>query len=133
MFQFLALRRPRPTAVIFLVQSQHVYVYGAYVYYLGTRLRVKPSILFRATKAAIATDVNFNINIDTKYLAGVFLRNFKSYGVLLPAWAFNKFRFGCAFELPTGSSAGPQFISHELYIGSQKAILNSHERSFSEF
>lgn len=118
----------------FLVQSQHIYVYGSYVYYLGTRLRVKPSILFRGTKGApISTDVNFNINIDTKYSAGVFLRNFKSYGVLLQAWVFDKFRFGYAFEVPTGASVGPQFTSHELTLAVKMALLNSHDRSFSEF
>jgi type IX secretion system PorP/SprF family membrane protein len=118
----------------FLVQSQHIYVYGSYVYYLGTRLRVKPSVLFRGAKGVpLSTDLNFNINIDTKYSAGVFLRNFKTYGVLLQAWVFEKFRFGYAFELPTAASVGPQFTSHELTLAVKMAILNSHDRSFSEF
>jgi type IX secretion system PorP/SprF family membrane protein len=118
----------------FLIQSQHIYLYGAYVYYLGTRLRLKPSVLLRGTKGSpIAADLNFNINIDTKYTAGVFLRNFKSYGVLVQAWVFDKFRFGYAFELPTGSSVGPQFTSHELTLAVKMAVLNSHDRSYSEF
>jgi len=118
----------------FLIQSQHIYVYGAYVYYLGTRLRLKPSVLLRGVKGSpLAADLNFNINIDTKYSAGVFLRNFKSYGVLVQAWVFDKFRFGYAFELPTGSSVGPQYTSHELTLAVRLALLNSHDASFSEF
>jgi type IX secretion system PorP/SprF family membrane protein len=117
-----------------LVQSQHFYLYGAYVYYLGTRLRLKPSVLFRGVKGSPpAADLNFNINIDTKYSAGVFVRNFKSYGVLVQAWVFDKFRFGYAFELPTGSTVGPQFTSHELTLAVKMALLNAHDRSFSEF
>lgn len=117
-----------------LVQSQHVYLYGAYVHYLGTRLRLKPSVLLRGTKGApIAADLNFNVNIDTKYSAGIFLRNFKAYGVLLQAWVFDKFRFGYAFELPTGGSVGPQFTSHELTLAVRLALLNSHDRSYFEF
>ena len=118
----------------FLIQSQHVYLYGAYVHYLGTRLRLKPSVLLRGTKGApLAADLNFNINVDTKYSAGVFLRNFKSYGVLVQAWFLEKFRFGYAFELPTGASVGPNFTSHELTLAVKMALINSHERSYSEF
>jgi type IX secretion system PorP/SprF family membrane protein len=118
----------------FLVQSQHVYLYGAYVYYLGTRLRLKPAVLLRGVKGSPpAADLNFNINIDTKYSAGVFVRNFKTYGVLLQAWLFDKFRFGYAFELPTAASVGPQYTSHELTLAIKLALLNSHDKSFSEF
>jgi type IX secretion system PorP/SprF family membrane protein len=118
----------------FLVQSQTLYLYGAYVYYLGTRLRLKPSVLVRGVKGSpFATDLNFNINIDTKYSGGVFVRNFKSYGVLLQAWVLDKFRFGYAFELPSGSSVGPQFVTNEVTLAIKMALLNSHDRSFSEF
>jgi type IX secretion system PorP/SprF family membrane protein len=119
----------------FIIQSQHVYLYGSYVYYVGTRLRLKPSVLLRGVKGApLAADLNFNVNIDTKYSAGLFLRNFKSYGVLVQAWVLNnKLRFGYAFELPGGSSAGPQFTSHELTLAVRVALLKFHDPSFSEF
>jgi type IX secretion system PorP/SprF family membrane protein len=118
----------------FLVQSQHVYLYGGYVYYIGTRLRLKPSVLFRGVKGSpISTDLNFNINIDTKYSAGVFVRNFQSYGVLMQAWFLEKVRLGYAFEIPSGASVGPQFTSHELTLGIRLALLNIHDPSYSEF
>jgi type IX secretion system PorP/SprF family membrane protein len=119
----------------FLLQSQHLYLYGAYVHYIGTRLRLKPAVLFRGVKGApIATDLNFNINVDTKYSAGVFMRNFKSYGVLVQAWVLNnKVRFGYAFELPGGSSVGTNFTSHEVTLAVRMPLLKFHDPSFAEF
>ncbi|HZY78334.1 MAG TPA: PorP/SprF family type IX secretion system membrane protein [Cyclobacteriaceae bacterium] len=118
----------------FLIQSQHIYVYGAYVYYLGTRLRLKPSVLFRGVKGApLSTDLNFNVNIDTKYSGGIFLRNFKSYGVLLQAWFFNKARVGYAFELPGGSSVGPQYVTNEITLAVRMGVFKFHDSSYTEF
>ena len=117
-----------------LLYNQHLYVFTSYVHYLGTRLRLKPSLLLRGVSGApLSADVNFNINIDTKYTAGIFVRNFNTYGVLMQAWFREKFRLGYAFELPTGKSVGPQFTSHEITLGIKTAVLNIHERSYSEF
>jgi type IX secretion system PorP/SprF family membrane protein len=128
------LTQPKAGETNFLIQSQHVYLYGAYVHYLGTRLRLKPAVLLRGTKGApLSADVNFNINIDTKYSAGVYLRNFKSYGVILQAWVLDKFRFGYAFELPTNASVGPAYTSHELTLAVRMALINAHDKSYSEF
>jgi type IX secretion system PorP/SprF family membrane protein len=114
--------------------NQHFYFFTSYVHYLGTRLRLKPSLLLRGVKGApLSADINFNINIDTKYTAGIFVRNFNSYGALAQIWFREKFRFGYAFEVPAGNSVGPQFTSHEITLGIKTAILNIHERSYSEF
>jgi type IX secretion system PorP/SprF family membrane protein len=117
-----------------LLYNQHVYLFASYVHYLGTRLRLKPSLLLRGVNGApISADINFNINIDTKYTAGIFVRSFNAYGVLVQAWFKDKFRLGYAFELPANKSVGMQFTSHEITLGIKTAVLNSHERSYSEF
>ncbi|HMJ70138.1 MAG TPA: type IX secretion system membrane protein PorP/SprF [Cyclobacteriaceae bacterium] len=114
--------------------NQHMYLFTSYVHYLGTRLRLKPSLLLRGVKGApLSADVNFNINIDTKYTAGIFIRNFNTYGVMFQAWFREKFRLGYAFELPAGKSVGPQYTSHEITLGIKMAVLKIHERSYSEF
>ncbi len=114
--------------------SQHFYLYGTYVYYMGTRLRLKPAVLLRGVKGApLSADLNFNINIDQKYTGGIFIRNFRSYGILAQAFLFDKVRFGYAFEIPTAQSAGANFTSHELTLGLKLTVLNSHDRTFSEF
>lgn len=118
----------------FELYNQHYYLFGSYVHYLGTRLRLKPSLLFRGVKGApISTDVNFNINIDTKYTAGIYARNFKAYGLLLQGWFFEKYRFGYTFEVPTSRSVGATFTSHEITLGIKTSVLNIHDRSYSEF
>lgn len=118
----------------FELYNQHYYLFGSYVHYLGTRLRLKPSILFRGVKGApISTDVNFNINIDTKYTAGIYARNFKAYGLLVQGWFFEKYRFGYTFEVPTSKSVGASFTSHEITLGIKTSVLNIHDRSYSEF
>lgn len=114
--------------------NQHYYLYGSYVHYYGTRLRLKPSILFRGVKGApVSTDLNFNINIDTKYTVGAYTRNFRAYGLLVQAWFFEKYRFGYTFEVPTNQSVGASFTSHEITLGIRTAILNGHDKSYSEF
>lgn len=116
------------------IYNQHLYFFTSYVHYLGTRLRLKPSLLLRGVKGApLSADVNFNINIDTKYTAGIFIRNFNTYGVIAQMWFRDKFRLGYAFELPASQSVGSQFTSHEITLGIKTAVLNIHERSYSEF
>lgn len=117
-----------------LLYNQHMYLFTSYVHYLGTRFRLKPSVLLRGVQGApISADVNFNINIDTKYTAGVFVRNFNTYGALVQVLFKNKFRLGYAFELPAGNSVGTQFTSHEVTLGIRTAVLNIHDRSYAEF
>jgi type IX secretion system PorP/SprF family membrane protein len=116
-----------------VLYNQHIYLFTSYVHYLGTRLRLKPSLLLRGVSGAMSADVNFNINIDTKYTAGVFVRNLNTYGAILQIWLRDKLRLGYAFELPSGNSVGAQFTSHEITLGIKTAILNAHERSYSEF
>lgn len=114
--------------------SQHFYLYGTYVYYMGTRFRLKPAVLLRGVSGApLSADLNFNLNIDQKYTGGIFIRNFQSYGILAQAYFFDKVRFGYAVEFPTGRSAGARFESHELTLGIKLSVLNSHDRSYSEF
>ncbi|HZY81945.1 MAG TPA: type IX secretion system membrane protein PorP/SprF [Cyclobacteriaceae bacterium] len=117
-----------------VVYNQHMYLFTSYVHYLGTRLRLKPSLLVRGVSGGpLSADVNVNINIDTKYTAGVFVRNFNTYGALFQMWVRDKLRLGYAVELPAGNSVGANFTSHEVTIGIKTAVLNIHERSYSEF
>ncbi len=114
--------------------QQHYYLFGAYVFYLTERLRLKPSILLKGVKGSpISADLNFNLNIDEKYSAGIFTRNFNAFGLLLQAKFLDKYKFGYTFEVPTNSSVGAQFTTHELFLGITMPVLNYHDRSFSNF
>ncbi len=118
----------------FDLYNQHYYLFGGYVFNMGTRIRLKPSVLLKSVKGSpLSTDLNFNLNIDQLYTAGVFTRNFNTYGIQLGALLKEQFRLGYTFEIPTAGSVGSQFNTHEIMLGVRMSLLNFHDRSLSNF
>lgn len=118
----------------FDLYNQHYYLFGAYVFNMGTRIRFKPAVLLKSVKGSpLSTDLNFNINIDQLYTGGVFTRNFNTYGIQLGALLKEQFRLGYTFEVPTGNSVGTQFSTHEILLGIRMSVLSFHDRSLSNF
>jgi len=118
----------------FDLYDQHFYAFGSYVFTMGTRFRLKPAILLKSVSGApLSTDLNVNVNIDQVYQAGVFTRNFNTYGLQLQALFKEKFQFGYTFEIPTANSVGSQFSTHEILLGVKLSLLDFHERSISNF
>ncbi len=138
---FIGLSVPRLLPSIFKnggqefeLYNQHYYLAGSYVYYLDKRIRLKPSMLLRGVKGAPASvDLAFNINLNAVHTAGVFTRNFNTYGVLLQTLLAEKYRFGYVFELPTNKSVGTKFTTHEISLGILLSIFGFHEHSLSNF
>jgi type IX secretion system PorP/SprF family membrane protein len=118
----------------FQLYNQHFYMLGSYMIYLDERFRLKPSVLLKAVKGSpLSTDLNFNLNLDQNYTAGIFTRNFNTYGILVQALLGEKFKVGYNFEVPTKNSVGAQFTTHELMLGLKMSLLPFHDRSFSNF
>ena len=118
----------------FKLYNQHLYLLGSYVHYFNEHIRLKPSVLLRGVQGApLNVDLAFNVNINAAYTAGVFTRNFGTYGFLLQALVNEKIKFGYVFELPTTKSVGSQFTTHEIVLGVQLAAFSFHERSVSNF
>lgn len=118
----------------FDLYNQHYYLFGSYVFTMGTRVRLKPAVLLRTVKGSpLSTDLNFNVNFDQIYQAGLFTRNFNTYGIQLQALLKDQFRFGYTFEIPTANSVGSQFNTHEIMLGIKLSLFNFHERSVSNF
>ena len=118
----------------FELYNQHFYLMGAYVHYLNERIRLKPSALLRGVKGAPASvDLAFNVNINAIHTAGLFTRNFNTYGILLQTLLAEKYRFGYVFELPTNKSVGTKFTTHEISLGILLSIFGFHEHSLSNF
>lgn len=108
--------------------SQHFYLSGAYVIYFNEHIRFKPSVMFRGVQGAkISTDLNFSANIEEKFMAGVFTRNFNTYGLMGQMKLNNTVRLGYAFEVPTNNSVGARFTSHEFMVGVNMAVFNFHD------
>lgn len=118
----------------FQLYDRTVYLFGAYVFYLNQSIRLKPSVLLRGVSGSpVSVDLNFNINFYEKYSAGIFTRNFNSYGLQLQAKLGEKLKFGYTFELPTNNSVGSNFTTHEVFLGLTMPTFDYHDRSFSNF
>ena len=113
--------------------KQHYYLFGSYVMFITDKLRFKPSVLLRGTKGSpFSTDVNASFTMNEFYSAGIFSRNFKTYGLLLQAMVKN-FRLGYVFELPGSSASSLNFTSHEITIGLSMGVLSYHEKAVKTF
>jgi type IX secretion system PorP/SprF family membrane protein len=115
--------------------NSHFYAFGSYVHYIGSRIGLKPSVLVRGVKGApLSTDLNFSINLDRKYTAGIYTRNFNAYGLLLQALVLNTYRVGYTFEVPSNNSVGTTFTSHEITLGIKTSLFRFHDSlAYSEF
>ncbi len=118
----------------FDLYNQHLYLMGAYIHHLNEHIRLKPTVLLRGVKGAPASvDIAMNLNFNAIHTAGIFTRNFNTYGVMLQTLLKEQYRFGYVFELPTGKSVGTQFSTHEIMLGIQLSAFSFHERSLSNF
>jgi type IX secretion system PorP/SprF family membrane protein len=114
--------------------NQHFYFTGAYVVYLTPRIRLKPAMLLKGVKGAPASlDLNFSANLDEKITAGIFTRNFNTYGLMGQLKLKDKLRFGYAFEVPTNKSVGVNYTSHELMVGINLSVFSFHTTSITNF
>jgi hypothetical protein len=101
---------------------------GAYMIFLNENIRFKPSVLMRAVKGSKpSTDLNMALNLNEKYTAGVFTRNFNTYGLLLQMKLGTQYRFGYVFEVPAGNSVGARFTTHEFMLGLNLSLLRFHD------
>jgi type IX secretion system PorP/SprF family membrane protein len=109
--------------------SQHFYGLASYNIFINEHVRLKPSVLLRGVKGAkLSTDLNVAFNINEKYTAGVFSRNFNTYGLLAQMKLGEKYRFGYVFEVPTNSSVGSRFTSHEITFGINLAVFKFQDQ-----
>jgi type IX secretion system PorP/SprF family membrane protein len=114
--------------------QQHFYLTGAYVIFLNEHIRMKPSILLRGVKGApLSADLNYSFNIDEKYTAGAFVRNFKTYGLMGQLKIKENLRFGYAFELPSNRSVGTNYTTHEFMVGINMSVFSFHSTSITNF
>ncbi len=115
------------------VYARHLYLLGAYVVYLSEYVRLKPSVLLRATEGSpMSADLNFNLNLEQRYTLGVFTRNFNTYGALVQM-NIKDYRLGYVFELPSNNSLGANFTTHEISLSISLGPLSYHDRAFSNF
>ena len=107
--------------------KQHYYLFGSYLFRMKDNLWFRPSVLLRGTKGApISIDVNPTFTFKELYSAGIFTRNFKTYGALLQV-VFQKYHLGYVFELPGSKDSSLRFTSHEITLGISMGVLTYHD------
>lgn len=118
----------------FELYKQHFYLFASYAYILNEHINLKPSVLLRGVGGAPASiDINGAMTFNMIHTAGIFTRNFKTYGAMLQTIVKEKLRVGYVFELPTNKSVGPSFKTHEVVVGIRMGVFNFHDRSLTNF
>lgn len=110
--------------------TQHFYAMGSYIFFLSERLRLKPAALLKVVRGAPASvDLNASLIIHENYQVGVLTRDFNTHGVFFQALFKDKVRLGYVFEIPTASSVGTKFLTHEITLGLRMNVLPFHNNS----
>jgi type IX secretion system PorP/SprF family membrane protein len=107
--------------------SQNLYVFGSYMLPLSYRVKLKPSILLRATKDAPASlDYCMAMKVDDSYTLGVFTRNFNTLGFQALLNIGDALRVGYVYEMPISNVTGLNYSSHEILVGLRIKALSFH-------
>jgi type IX secretion system PorP/SprF family membrane protein len=110
----------------FELYKQAYYLMGAYNFMFKDKLWFKPSLLLRGTKGTpLSADINATVTYRDYYSAGLFTRNFQTYGALIQV-LFKNYHLTYVFELPQSKNAGLRFTSHEIGIGISKGMFTYH-------
>lgn len=108
--------------------DQNYYVFGSYGFFLSEKFRIRPSVLLRAAKdLPLSTDVSANLVVQEAYSAGLFTRNFKTYGLQFVA-VINDLKLGYVLELPGAASSNLRFTSHEFMLTLSMGTMRYHEK-----
>jgi type IX secretion system PorP/SprF family membrane protein len=107
--------------------KQHYYLFGSYIFRMSDKLWFRPSVLLRGTQnTPLSIDVNPTFTFREFYSAGIFTRNFKSYGALVQVLLKN-WHLGYVFELPGSQDSSVRFTSHEVTLGVSIGVLTYHD------
>ena len=116
------------------VYQQHYYIMGSYLFFLSERILFKPTTLLKAVQGSpLSTDLNLNLIIDRKYVAGVYTRNFSAFGVLAQVTFLDKYKLAYALEVPTNKSVGTRFVTNEIMLSMRLSALSFHDAADSGF
>lgn len=112
------------------LHTQHVYLMGSYIFFLSERIRLKPAALLKMVSGAPASvDLNASLIVFENYQVGLLTRDFHTNGLFMQALLKDKFRVGYVIEVPTSSSVGTRFLTHELTLGFRMNVLSFHNNS----
>lgn len=110
--------------------SRHIYAMGSYLFILSEHIRLRPSVLLKYVSGSPASvDLNAAFIIHENYQVGLLTRDFNTYGFLGQVVINDSLRFDYVFEMPTGSSVGSNFVTHEVTLGIRFNVLPFHSNN----
>jgi type IX secretion system PorP/SprF family membrane protein len=110
--------------------TQHYYLMGSYLFFVSEHIRFKPASLIKIVSGApLSVDLNASVILHENYQAGLLTRNLTTYGLFVQALFKDTIRIGYVFEVPTGSSVGANFSTHEICIGYRLSALPFHRNT----
>ncbi len=108
--------------------ERHYYLTGAYLLELRRGIKFKPMALIKAVSGApISFDLNFSIFLNNKLWAGIFTRDFNTYGLMGQIEFMDAYKFGYSFEIPSGDFIANDLLTHELMLSIDLAIFSEHD------
>lgn len=108
--------------------EQNYYLFGSYTFPISEKFRIRPSLLLRAAKnLPVSADINAALVVQENYSAGLFTRNFNTYGLQFVA-VINDLKLGYVLELPGGKGSSLNFTSHEFMLTLGIGVKTWHDR-----
>jgi type IX secretion system PorP/SprF family membrane protein len=108
--------------------DQNYYLFGSYSFFLSEKFRIRPSVLLRAAKdLPLSTDISASLVVQENYSAGLFTRNFNTYGLQFVA-VINDLKLAYVLELPGTSTSNLNFTSHEFMLSLSMGVMRYHDR-----
>lgn len=110
------------------VFQRHVYATGSFIKDITPLIKLKPVALIKYTSGSpLSFDLNANILYNNKLWAGVFTRDFNTQGLLVQLMVQNVYRIGYSFEVPTNSYIKAGYITHEIVLSVDLALLKNQD------
>jgi len=108
--------------------QRHYYLTVAGLIRLGESVDFKPWAMARATEGLpMSYDLKMDFLFKNTFGAGVLTRNFNAYGLALSFVANNKLRILYQFEMPVGDTPEQGFNTHEIGLGFDFKLFESHQ------
>lgn len=113
--------------------KRHFYITGAYLFELSRTFKLKPSILLKGVQGApLSADINVSGLIMNQIWAGVFTRNFNTFGIMSQFEFMDAYKIGYSFELIGKNLTGSGLPTHEIMLSADLAIF-SHQSVFQRY
>jgi type IX secretion system PorP/SprF family membrane protein len=110
------------------IYKRHYYISGSFLKDLTPLFKLKPGALIKYVEGApMSFDLSANIMYNNQFWFGVFTRDFNTQGAMAQFILNEVYRLGYSIEVPTNSSVGTMFLTHEIVISIDLALFGNQD------